>query len=117
MTEAILPGAADRAVELLANLIKGRWQDACRDFDDTVAARLDSGRLAAVWAQLVGVVGRFDRIGKPRAYQAGDYTIVDTPLLFEAGDLTGRISYDRAGRVAGLHFLPPGPANPARPSS
>ena len=47
-------------------------------------------------------------MGEPRVYQAGDYTVVDVPLTFEAGEPLGRISYDHAGRVAGLHFLPGG---------
>ena len=36
--------------------------------------------------------------------QAGDYTVVDVPLRFEAAELTGRVSYDRAGQVSGLFF-------------
>jgi hypothetical protein len=43
-----------------------------------MAARLDADRVAAVWAQLNGMVGRLERIGQPRAYPAGDYTTVDT---------------------------------------
>jgi hypothetical protein len=106
MAEAMLPGAADRAVELLGDIVDGRYRHARRDFDDTVAERLDESRLAAVWAHVVGMVGGYERMGDPHAYQAGDYTIVDVPMHFEAGDLTGRISYDRAGKVAGLHFVP-----------
>jgi hypothetical protein len=42
------------------------------------------------------------------AYQAGDLTLVDIPLSFEAAERTVRITYNRDGQVAGLHFLPPG---------
>jgi hypothetical protein len=31
--------------------------------------------------------------------------VVDVPLRFEAAELTGRVSYDRAGQVPGLFFL------------
>ena len=44
-------------------------------------------------------------MGEAVAHQAGDYTVVDVPLHFEAASLTGRVSYDRAGRVAGLFFV------------
>jgi hypothetical protein len=108
MADAILPGAADRAVELLSDVIAGDWAAACRGFDATMSRRLRPRALAAAWAQLIGTVGGFDRMGKPRGYQAGDYTVVDVPLTFEAGEPLGRISYDHAGRVAGLHFLPGG---------
>ncbi len=110
MAEAILPGATDRAVELLGDLIDGRFARAREDFDDAVAQRLDETRLAATRAQLAGMVGGYETMGGAHAYQAGDYTIVDVALHFEAGDLTGRVSYDRAGKVAGLHFLPTGEA-------
>ena len=117
MAGAILPGAADRALGLLADVAEGRWREATSGFDDTMAARLGPDRLAAGWAQVIGMVGAFERIGEPRAYPAGDYTIVDTPLYFEAGELNGRISYDRAGKVAGLHFLPSNRLDPeARPT-
>jgi hypothetical protein len=106
MAETILPGATDRAVELLGDIIDGRYAQARRDFDDAVAARLSADRLAAAWAQVAGLVGGYQRMGDAHAYQAGDYTVVDVRLHFEAGDITGRVSYDRAGRVAGLYFLP-----------
>jgi hypothetical protein len=105
MADAILPRAADRAVELLSYVIAGDWAAACRDFDATVSQRLTPTALAAGWAQLIGMVGGFERLGEPRVYQAGDYTVVDVPVACEAGEPIGRISYDRAGRVAGLHFL------------
>jgi hypothetical protein len=52
------------------------------------------------------MVGAYQSMGTPRAYQAGDYTIVDIPLTFEAGDMTGRLTYSSDGKVAGLHILP-----------
>jgi hypothetical protein len=106
MAEAMLPGAADRAVELFADLVERRWSAICQNFDEQVAARLDPVGLAAVWAQIVGMVGQFERVGAPLARQAGDYTVVDVPLVFEAGDRLGRVSFDQQGKVAGLFFLP-----------
>jgi hypothetical protein len=66
---------------------------------------LDGQRLAAAWAQVVGTAGEYQGMGEPVAHQAGDYTVVNVPLRFEAAELTGRVSYDRAGQVAGLYFL------------
>ena len=31
--------------------------------------------------------------------------MVDVPLRFEAAEMTGQVSYDRAGQVAGLFLL------------
>ena len=54
------------------------------------------------------MVGEFERHGEPSAYRAGDLTVVGVPLFFEAGERTGRVSYDQDARVAGLFFLPRG---------
>ena len=70
-----------------------------------MAKALDARGLAAAWAQVVGTAGEYQGMGEPVVHQAGDYTVVDVPLRFEAAELTGRVSYDRAGQVAGLFFL------------
>jgi hypothetical protein len=105
MAEEILPGAAERAAGLLADVAEQRWAEATSDFDQRMAKALDARRLAAAWAQVIGAAGEYQGMGEPVAHQAGDYTVVNVPLRFEAAELTGRVSYDRAGQVAGLYFL------------
>jgi hypothetical protein len=61
-----------------------------------------------MWARLTGMIGLLEQMGEPLAYQAADLTLVEVPLSFEAAERTARIAYDREGKVAGLHFLPPG---------
>jgi hypothetical protein len=107
MASSVLPGAADRGMVLFADLAAGRWADAGRDFNEKMAGKLGPDGLAAVWAQLAGLIGRLEQTGKPVVYQAGDYTVVDIPLSFEAAERTGRVSFDQEGKVAGLFFLPP----------
>jgi hypothetical protein len=108
MTELMLPGAAERGVALLADLVAGRWAEVCRDFDEKVARRLDTEGLAEMWARLTAMIGQVEQVGEPLAYPAGHLTLVDVPLSFEAAERTARVTYDRDGKVAGLHFLPPG---------
>ena len=74
-------------------------------FNQRMADALDASGLAAVWAQVIGTAGEYQGMGEPLAHQAGDYTVIDVPLRFEAAEMTGRVSYDRAGQVAGLYFL------------
>lgn len=104
--ELAVPDAGDRALALFGELTAGRWAAAREQFGEAVARKLDAPGLAAVWAQVIGMVGRYERRGTPSVYQAGDYTIADIPLFFEAGERMGRISFDRDARVAGLFFLP-----------
>jgi Protein of unknown function (DUF3887) len=105
MNALILPGATGRAAALFADLAEQRWEQACADFSPAVAEKLDAAKIAAVWAQVVGHAGAYQGMGEPVAHKAGDYTVVDVPLEFEAAAQTGRVSYDQAGQVAGLFIL------------
>ena len=105
MSDTILPGAAERAASLLADVTEQRWAQATADFNQRMAQALDARGLAAAWARVVGTAGEYQGMDEPVAHQAGDYTVVDVPLRFEAAEMTGRVSYDRAGQVAGLYFL------------
>jgi len=105
MSDALLPGVAERAAALLADVAEQRWEQATSGFDQRMAKVLDARGLAAAWAQVVGMAGAYEGMGEPVAHQAGDYTVVDVPLRFEAAEMTGRVSYDHAGQVAGLFFL------------
>jgi hypothetical protein len=108
MARPVWPGAAERGGALFADMAAGRWAEACRDFDEKVASKLDADGVAERWARLAAMVGRLEQMGEPVAYQVGEYTLVDVRLLFEAGERTGRATYRRDGKVAGLFFLPPG---------
>jgi hypothetical protein len=105
MAGTILPGAAGRASGLFADIAEQRWDQVRAGFNQQMSERLDATALAGAWAQVIGTAGGYEGMGEPVAHQAGDYTVVDVPLRFEAADLTGRVSYDRDGRVAGLYFL------------
>lgn len=105
MSDTILPGAAERAAGLLADVSEQRWEQVTGGFNQRMAEALDARGLAAAWAQVVGTAGEYQGMGEPVAHQAGDYTVVDVPLRFEAAEMTGQVSYDRAGQVAGLFLL------------
>jgi hypothetical protein len=105
MAEEILPGAAERAASLLADVAEQRWDQVTSGFDERMAKALDARGLADAWAQVIGLAGAYQGMGEPVARQLGNYTVVDVPLRFEAAELTGRVSYDRSGQVAGLFFL------------
>lgn len=108
MSSALLPGAAEKATQLLIDWIEARYDRAAADFSDAVAEKMsESGGLAAAWAQLIGMVGAYGGMGEALTRQAGDLTIVDIPLTFEASQMKGRVVYDRQGKVAGLFVLRP----------
>jgi hypothetical protein len=107
MSNATLPGAADKATHLVIDWIEDRYDQVAADFNDEVAEKLPASQLAAAWAQVIGLVGRYEGMGEPMTRQAGDLTIVDIPMTFEASEMKGRVVYDARGKVAGLFILEP----------
>src|SRR5580698_10032562 len=106
MSTDVLPGAADRAAATITCLTEGRWEDARRDFNARMREGGDAGRLASGWARTAGLIGRYEGMGEPFAHRAGDHTVVEVPLRFEAGEATGRVIFGDDGQVAGLWLRP-----------
>ena len=107
MDRTTLEHADARALELFTALADGRWEDAGRGFDATMAEALPTAKIADTWAAVVSMVGAYERAGEPFVRRQGDFTVVDVPLAFEAGDMTGRVSFRADGAVAGLFVLDP----------
>ena len=107
MLRAVPWGTADRAIELFANIIEGRWEAATRDFTPQMLEHVDAGRIADAYAQTVSMVGGFERMGEALAYPVSMGASVDIPLHFEAGERTGQVTFDRNGKVIGLFIRPP----------
>jgi hypothetical protein len=101
-----LPDAADRALALLGDYASARFERVGDIFDETMRRELDTERLATVWAMVVGSVGTFERFGEPVAHAAGDLTVVDVLMHFEAGTAVAQVSFRPDGTVAGLFIRP-----------
>ncbi len=105
MSNAVLPGAGERATELLIDWIEERYDRLIGSFDKTMTGALPADKLAATWAQVIGMVGGYEGMREPLVRQLGDHTVADVPLRFEAADMKGRVAFDTQGRVAGLFVL------------
>lgn len=105
MNTTPLTGAAALATAVIGDLAAARWSRVAEQFDPTMRTGLSEEALAAAWAQIVGLSGAFEQHGDPVAARAGDVTITDTPLAFEAGDYTARITFRDDRTIAGLHIL------------
>lgn len=101
-----LPDAADRALALLSDYAAARFERVRDDFDETMRRELDTEKLASVWARVVGSVGAFERFGEPVVHAAGDLTVVDVLMSFEAGNGVAQVSFRSEGTVAGLFIRP-----------
>jgi hypothetical protein len=107
MNGLVRPDAGRRATALVIGWIEARYSEITAGFDEALTERLTPDALAAAWAQVVGTVGEYQRMGEPLVRQVGDYTVTDIPMGFEAGDMKGRVAFDRDGKVSGLFVIPP----------
>jgi Protein of unknown function (DUF3887) len=105
MHAALIPAAAERATQLMIDWIEGRYEQVTADFNQVMAEKMSAGGLADAWAQLAGLLGRYEQLGEAAARQAGHLTIVDIPMTFEASRMKGRVVYDQDGKVTGLFVL------------
>ena len=110
MSREIPPDAADRAVAVFDWHNQGRWQEILDELDDAMRAAHDPARLSRGWAAMAGMFGRLERTGEPFARRAGDDTVVDVPLHFEAGDARGIVRFSGDGKIAGMAIRPASPA-------
>jgi len=109
MTRDVPPGAVQRATEFLARFTAGRWDEVLADLDGVIRERLDVDRLASGWAHLIGMFGSYQGSGEVSPVQAGDGTVVDIRLDFEAGEAMLFVRFGRDGKVAGLRLHPASP--------
>lgn len=105
MNTTPLSGAAELAASAIENLAAGQWARVTEQFDPTMSDGLPEDALAAAWAQIVGLSGAFEGHGEPEVARAGDVTVTNTPVAFEAGDYTARIAFRDDRTIAGLHIL------------
>jgi hypothetical protein len=102
------PAAAERAVAVLLGLAQGRHAAVRRRFDERMTEALPESQLAETLERVTALVGEYAGMGEPFAHRAGDLTVVRVPLRFEAGEMVGQVTFDRAGKIAGLFIRPPG---------
>lgn len=104
-----MPDAAERAVAILADVLEGRMDAARASFNAQVLEAFTDKVRGDALASVAGLVGAFEGFGdgEPFVRRIGDHTVVDIPLVYEAGGMKGRVAFDSGGRVAGLFILPP----------
>jgi hypothetical protein len=110
--EVQLPAARGRlpgqARALFGDFIEGRWEQARRKLHEDMRGHVDIvGRIADGWADPASPVGGSRRLGAPSTRQFGDYTVVELPLTFNAGEGLGRVALDQEGKVDGLSMQRP----------
>ena len=101
--------AAERAVEIVTDVLEGRMDEARKSFNAEVLAAFTDEVRGNGLATVVGLVGEFEGFGdgEPFVRRIGDHTVVDIPLRYEAGDMKARVAFDESEKVAGLFIVAP----------
>lgn len=107
MNTTPLPEATQLAETVIDALSRARWEEVTARFDATMHDGLSGEALAAAWAQVIAASGAFESRGQTEATRTADITVTNTPLAFEAGEFTARISFRDDQTIAGLFILPP----------
>lgn len=101
--------AAERAVAILTDVLEDRMDAARPAFNAQVLELFTDKVRGDALATVAGLVGAFEGYGdaEPFVRRVGDYTMVDIPMRYEAGDMKGRVAFDDDEKVAGLSILLP----------
>lgn len=100
-----LPDAVELAQRVIDDHVHGRWTDITKRFDGTMRSRLTEEGLGEAWAYLAGLAGAYESHGDTDVVRAGDFTVTNTPLAFEAGDFVARVTFRDDRTIAGLYIL------------
>ena len=109
------PAQADDALTVktrafLTALEKGDFQSAVRDFDETMLKLSGPDKLETMWKkQLPAQLGAFKKQAAARRDELQGYEIVLVTCEFEKATLDARVVFDKAGKIAGLGFVPTAP--------
>ncbi|GAA3297026.1 hypothetical protein GCM10020218_081470 [Dactylosporangium vinaceum] len=106
MADGLLPDAGDRALAVLGDTAAARFERVRASFDEVMLGAVGVEELASVWAMVIGTAGAFERFGEPVVHPAGDLSVVDVLMEFEAGHAMAQVAFRRDGSVAGLHIRP-----------
>jgi hypothetical protein len=101
--------AAERAVTIATDVLDNRMDDARPSFNAEVLTAFTDEVRGDAMATVAGLVGAFEGFGQgePFVRRVGDYTVVDVPLRYEAGDMKARVAFDTGEKVAGFYILAP----------
>jgi hypothetical protein len=99
-----LPGQPnlDQLRRQARDLVEGRWEKAYREFDVSLRGQADVNRFAEGWTRVADSADSFEQMGASSVRQSGDYTLVDVPLTFAAGEAIGQVVFARDDKVAGV---------------
>src|SRR5687768_6199381 len=101
-------------VTILDNILTNDFESAAKNFNATMRAGLPPAKLKTVFeTQIAPQIGSFQESGKATVSRQDGLIVVTLPVRFEKGPLLFIVTFDGAGKVAGLSFKPADAPEPA----
>ena len=95
------------AVAFVHTLAKGDFKAAEVDFNGEMKQAAPPEKLREIWQKVLDQIGPFQDTGETHTVVQGGYTTVIVRSDFKSEALGIEVSFDSAGRIAGMHFVPP----------
>lgn len=89
------------------HLAQGDYPSVGQQMTFLVQRMLTEGKVMGVWSEATALSGALESLGESFVRPSGSSVVVETPLSFEAGDLVGRIAFNRRGKIVGMLLLRP----------
>jgi hypothetical protein len=99
----LVPGAE----AVYHHLAAGDYQSVARQMTFLAQRVLNEKKVMGVWSDVIAMAGNLESLGESFVRPSGSNVVVETPLLFEAGDFVGRIAYNRRNKITGMLILRP----------
>lgn len=96
-----------RAEAVYDHLAQGDYASVGQQMTFLVQRMLTESKVMGVWSEATAMSGALEALGESFARPSGSSVVVETPLSFEAGDLVGRIAFNRRGKIVGMLLLRP----------
>jgi len=112
-----LPNLESFGTTLVMQLSAGHFSDAESHFDERMQSALPQGKLAAVWASLLGKAGAFHRIVHTEVGNQQGLRMATVQCEFEHASLDVEIVVNAQGQVSGLFFAPAAAPQVGQPDS
>ncbi len=100
------PDRKSIARDFIVQLKDEKFDDAEKQFDETMRKALPASQLQAIWRAILQANGGFKRLDESRISHVANWDVVETPCVFEKSASVIRISLDKQQQIAGLFFLP-----------
>ncbi|MBN1939976.1 MAG: alpha/beta fold hydrolase [Candidatus Aminicenantes bacterium] len=98
-----------KARAMVDALSREDFKASVRDFDETMLKLSGPDKMAALWKQISGQLGAFQRRSGDRRDKLGHYDIVLVTCVFEKQTFDFRVVFNPDGRIGGLQTVPTAP--------